>query len=143
MATRLSPRSAELTSDVGKDASIITLTAKMPPAIASVFPLCSSAQPSSFSKKCWTLPFGGSSVAPLSQNADIIGVSSLATSSEKKTATATVTPNCLKNCPGMPPINATGKNTTMMVMVVATTPVRSHLLLPAQLQVVFYPFEYA
>jgi hypothetical protein len=48
-------------------------------------------------------------------------VISRATSSENITATATVMPNCLKYCPGMPGMNDTGTNTAMMVNVVAIT----------------------
>ena len=44
-----------------------------------------------------------------------------ATSSEKNTAPATVSPNCLKNCPEMPPMKLTGRNTAMMVAEHATT----------------------
>ncbi len=44
-----------------------------------------------------------------------------ATSSEKNTAAATVSPNCLKYCPVMPPMKLTGRNTAMMVAEVATT----------------------
>ncbi len=50
-----------------------------------------------------------------------MGVIILATSKEKSTATVTVRPNCLKNCPGMPPMEATGTKTTTMVRVVAIT----------------------
>ena len=49
------------------------------------------------------------------------GVMSRATSSEKKTAAATVSPNCLKYCPVMPPMKLTGRNTAMMVAEQATT----------------------
>ena len=43
------------------------------------------------------------------------------TNKETITATTTVTPNCRKNLPMMPPINATGRNTATIVKVVAIT----------------------
>ena len=46
---------------------------------------------------------------------------SRATSSEKKTAAATVRPNCLKYWPVMPGMKLTGTNTAMIVAEVATT----------------------
>jgi hypothetical protein len=49
------------------------------------------------------------------------GVSSRATISEKVTAAATVSPNCRKNCPGMPGMKATGTKTARMAPVVAIT----------------------
>ncbi len=53
--------------------------------------------------------------------AAIIGVSSRATINEVVTAMAAVQPNCLKNLPTMPLMNAVGKNTATSVNVVATT----------------------
>src|SRR5450759_2658978 len=46
---------------------------------------------------------------------------SRATSSEKNTAAATVRPNCMKNCPVMPPMKLTGRKTAMIVAEQATT----------------------
>ena len=53
--------------------------------------------------------------------AAIIGVNMRATTSEKKTAIDAVQPNCTKNLPGTPPMNAVGKNTAISVNVVAMT----------------------
>ena len=50
-----------------------------------------------------------------------MGVSIRATTSEANTASAAVQPNCLKNLPGIPAMNAVGKNTAISVKVVATT----------------------
>ena len=50
-----------------------------------------------------------------------MGVSTRATTSEAKTASEAVQPNCLKNFPGMPDIKAVGKNTAIKVKVVAIT----------------------
>ncbi len=44
-----------------------------------------------------------------------------ATTSEKNTAIAAVQPNCTKNLPGTPPMNAVGRNTAIRVKVVAIT----------------------
>ena len=49
------------------------------------------------------------------------GVIRRATKSENSTATATVRPKLLKNCPTMPVMKDTGANTATMVAVVATT----------------------
>ena len=49
------------------------------------------------------------------------GVTNRATSVENIVETATVTPNGLKNWPGMPPMNATGIKTATMVAVVVMT----------------------
>ena len=50
-----------------------------------------------------------------------MGVNTRATTNEANTAKAAVHPNCLKNLPGMPLMNAVGKNTAISVKVVATT----------------------
>jgi hypothetical protein len=44
-----------------------------------------------------------------------------ATSSENSTEQHTAIAKARKNCPGMPPMKATGRNTATMVKVVATT----------------------
>ncbi len=44
-----------------------------------------------------------------------------ATSRLISTEMTTVRPNCLKNCPEIPGISATGRNTATMAKVVATT----------------------
>jgi hypothetical protein len=50
-----------------------------------------------------------------------MGVSARATTSEANTANEAVHPNCLKNLPGMPDMNAVGRNTAISVKVVAIT----------------------
>ena len=50
-----------------------------------------------------------------------MGVNMRATTSEANTAKAAVQPNCLKNLPGTPLMNAVGKNTATRVKVVAIT----------------------
>ena len=50
-----------------------------------------------------------------------MGVSTRATTNEANTASEAVQPNCLKNLPGMPLMNAVGKNTAIKVKVVAIT----------------------
>ena len=54
-----------------------------------------------------------------------IGVRVNDINSENAVAHATVTPNCLKNWPTIPPINAIGRNTTMstIVIVIAASPI--------------------
>ena len=53
--------------------------------------------------------------------AAIMGVSTRATTRLANTASDAVQPNCLKNLPAMPLMNAVGKNTAISVKVVATT----------------------
>ena len=52
---------------------------------------------------------------------DSIGSSVNDTNSDTSTANATVTPNCMKMRPIMPPMNATGKNTATTASDVAAT----------------------
>ena len=51
----------------------------------------------------------------------LAGAQFVATSSEKNTATATVSPNCLKYWPAMPPMNETGAKAAMIVAEIAMT----------------------
>ena len=50
-----------------------------------------------------------------------MGVINRATSSEINTADATVKPNCLKYCPGMPPMKDTGTKIATIVSEIAMT----------------------
>ena len=66
-------------------------------------------------------PWWTASESACSEYAASTGVISRATSSEKKTAAATVRPNCRKYCPVTPSMKLTGRNTAMIVNDVATT----------------------
>ena len=55
------------------------------------------------------------------QTDESIGSSVNETSIDSSTAKATVTPNCLKNLPMMPPMKPIGMNTATMEKVVAST----------------------
>jgi len=53
--------------------------------------------------------------------AAIIGVNIRATTNDANTASDAVQPNCLKNLPATPAINAVGRNTAINAKVVAIT----------------------